>query len=76
MNDAIKKDNFVGFKVDKLPILKDGKACKTSKKINEEILIWNMVEKPLDKSLIFHIVPKHGLKKIISFFVHINVAKM
>jgi len=39
LNDAIKKDNFVGFKVDKLPILKDGKACKTSKKINEEILI-------------------------------------
>jgi hypothetical protein len=33
LNDAIKKDNFVGFKVDKLPILKDGKHAKQARKL-------------------------------------------
>jgi hypothetical protein len=33
LNDAIRRDNFVGFKVDKLPILKDRKQEKEARKL-------------------------------------------
>jgi hypothetical protein len=39
LNDAMRRDNFVGFKVDKLSILKDGKHAKQARIIIEEILI-------------------------------------
>jgi hypothetical protein len=32
LNDAIRRDNFVRFKLDKLPILKDGKHAKQARK--------------------------------------------
>jgi hypothetical protein len=46
-----------------LSILKDGKHAKQARIIIEEILIWNMVDEPLDKSLIFHIVPWTWIEK-------------